>query len=230
MRRASTNIRQQQAIEELIEKITYEVSKETGWQKPLVMITNGVSGGLFLVFASVINPGDEVIIIDPYFVIYKHIVKMLGGICVFVDSYPDFDLPVEKIAKAITKKTKLIIVNSPCNPTGAVYSEEKLKALAKIAAQKGIAVLSDEIYDKFSYDGPCPGISKFYPDTILLKGFGKAYAMTGWRLGYVSVQNKFKDLMEQMNKIQQYTFVCAPTPFQKAAIAALDYDVSEFIA
>lgn len=217
-------------IEELIEKITYEVGKETGWQKPLVMITNGVSGGLFLVFSSVINPGDEVIIIDPYFVIYKQIVKMLGGVCVFVDSYPDFDLPVEKIGRAITKKTKLIIVNSPCNPTGAVYSEEKLKALAKIAAQEGIAVLSDEIYNKFSYDGPCPGISEFYPDTILLRGFGKAYAMTGWRLGYVAVQDKFKDLMEQMNKIQQYTFVCAPTPFQKAAVAAIDYDVSKYIA
>lgn len=217
-------------IDELLDKVTKSVSKETDWKNPLVMITNGVSGGLFLVFASIINPGDEVIVIDPYFVIYKQIVKMLGGICVFIDSYPGFDLPVEKITKAITKKTKLIIINSPCNPTGAVYSEEKLKALAKSAANNGIVVLSDQIYDKFSYDVPCPGISKFYPDTILLKGFGKAYGMTGWRLGYVAVWDKFKDLMEQMNKIQQYTFVCAPTPFQKAVVSAFDCDVSNFIA
>jgi aspartate aminotransferase len=217
-------------IDELLEKVKQSVIKETGWTNPLVMITNGVSGGLFLVFASLINHGDEVIIIDPYFVVYKQIVKMLGGTGVFVDSYPDFDLPVEKIAKAITKKTKMIIINSPCNPTGAVYSQEKLKALAEIAARNGIVVLSDQIYDKFSYDAPCQGISKFYPDTVLLKGFGKAYGMTGWRLGYVAMQDKYKDLMEQMNKIQQYTFVCAPTPLQKAVVYALDYDVSGFIA
>ncbi len=217
-------------IDELIDKVKKSVGKETGWSNPLVMITSGVSGGLFLVFASLINPGDEVVIIDPYFVIYKQIVKMLGGICVFVDSYPDFDLPVEKIEKAITKKTKLIIVNSPCNPTSAVYGEEKLKALANIGARNGIVVLSDQIYEKFCYDIPCPSIAPFYPDTILLKGFGKAYGMTGWRLGYVVVHEKYNELMEQMNKIQQYTFVCAPTPFQKAVVSALDYDVSKYIA
>ena len=216
--------------QELLEKITSVVKSEVGWERPVVCATSGVSGGLLLAFMAIINPGDEVIIPDPYFVIYKHLVNMLGGKCVFVDSYPDFDLPVEKIAKAITEKTKLIILNSPCNPTGAVYSEQKLKALAKTAARNGIPVLSDQIYDKFSYDSPCPSIAQIYPDTILLNGFSKAYAMTGWRLGYIAVQDRLKELMEQMIKIQQYTFVCAPTPFQKAAIAALDYDVTEFIA
>jgi aspartate aminotransferase/aminotransferase len=216
--------------EELLEKIRSVVKSEVGWERPIVCATSGVSGGLLLAFMAIINPGDEVIIIDPYFVIYKHLVNLLGGRCVFVNSYPDFDLPVEKIAQAITEKTKLIILNSPCNPTGVVYGEEKLKALAKTAARNEIPVLSDQIYDKFSYDCPCPSIAEFYPDTILLNGFSKAYAMTGWRLGYIAVQDRLKELMEEMIKIQQYTFVCAPTPFQKAAVSALDYDVSEFIA
>jgi aspartate aminotransferase/aminotransferase len=216
--------------EELQAKIASVVKNDVGWKNPAVIATSGVSGGIFLVLASLLNQGDEVIIPDPYFVMYKHIVNMFGGKCVFVDSYPDFDLPVEKIAQAITAKTKLIVLNSPCNPTGAVYSEQKLKELANLAAKNQIPILSDEIYEKFSYDFPCPSIAKIYPDTILMKGFSKAYAMTGWRLGYVAVHEKLKELVEQMTKIQQYTFVCAPTPFQKAAVDALDYDVSNFVA
>ena len=213
----------------LKEKIAEQIKDEFGREKPGVLVSSGVSGGLLLAFLALINPGDEVIIPDPYFVIYKHIVNMLDGKCIFVDSYPDFSLPVEKIAEAISEKTKLIIVNSPCNPTGVVYSEESVKALAEIAAEKDVVVMSDEIYEKFSYDGSCPSIANYYGKTILLRGFGKAYAMTGWRLGYVAVGESLKDVVEEMTKIQQYTFVCAPTPFQQAAIAALDYDVRELV-
>jgi len=215
---------------ELIEKIKQRVKKEAGWSEPAVIVTSGVSGGLLLTFMALINPGDEVIIPDPYFVIYKHLVNLLGGKCVFVDAYPDFGLPVEKVRDAITEKTKLIIINSPCNPTGAVYSKQALGALAELAAEKGILVLSDEIYDKFCYDEPYESFARVYDKTILLKGFSKAYAMTGWRLGYLAVPAALKGLIEEMTKVQQYTFVCAPTPFQKAAIAALDYDVSGFTA
>jgi aspartate aminotransferase/aminotransferase len=155
---------------------------------------------------------------------------MLGGRCVFVDSYPDFKLPVEKIAGGITAKTKMIIVNSPCNPTGAVYSEQEIKALAKIAAKKDILVIIDQIYEKFCYDSSFSSIANHYEKTLLLRGFGKSYAMTGWRLGYVTAHESLKNVIEEMTKIQQYTFVCAPTPFQKAAIAALDYDTSDFVA
>ena len=214
---------------ELLAKIKKVVEKETGWQNPQVLVASGVSGGLMLAFMAMINPGDEVIIPDPYFVIYKHIVKMLGGRCIFIDTYPDFRLPTGKIKKAITDKTKLIIVNSPCNPTGAVYTENELKELAELAGKNDIPILSDEIYDKFCYDGNCPSIAEFYENTILLKGFSKAYGMPGWRLGYLAVGQHLKNLLEQMLKIQQYTFVCAPTPFQKAAIAALDVDVSKYI-
>jgi aspartate aminotransferase/aminotransferase len=213
----------------LREKIAEQVENEFGWARPAVLVTSGVSGGLLLAFMALVNPGDEVIMPDPYFVMYKHLVNMLGGKCVFVDSYPGFNLPVEKIADSITDKTKLIIINSPCNPTGVVYSEQRIKALAEIAAENDVPVMTDEIYEKFCYEGRCASIATYYDKVLLLRGFSKPYAMTGWRLGYVAAGESLRDVVEEMTKIQQYTFVCAPTPFQKAAIAALDYDVSDFV-
>lgn len=213
----------------LLKKITAQVKNETGWQNPSALVTSGVSGGILLSFMAMINPDDEVIIPDPYFVIYKHIINMLGGKCVYVNSYPDFKLPVEKIAQSITDRTKIIILNSPSNPTGVVYSQNEIEALAKVARENDIVVLSDEIYEKFCYDGSCPSIAKIYEKTLLMRGFSKAYAMTGWRLGYVAVNDSLKEVLEQMIKMQQYTFVCAPAPFQTAAIAALDFDMSDYV-
>ncbi|MHC4748034.1 MAG: pyridoxal phosphate-dependent aminotransferase [Planctomycetota bacterium] len=226
----SNKYSQTQGDELLRAKITERVKHQFAWSKPATIVTSGVSGALLLAFMALINPGDELIIPDPYFVIYKHVINMLGGKCVFVDSYPDFELPVEKIAAAITNKTKMIIVNSPCNPTGAVYSDEQLKALARIAAEKDILVMTDEIYERFCYDGECASIAKYHEKTLLLRGFSKSYGMPGWRLAYAAAGEPLRELIEQMTKIQQYTFVCAPTPFQKAAIAALDYDVSDLVA
>jgi aspartate aminotransferase len=216
-------------IGELSEKIAGGLRAEFGWERPKVLVTSGVSGGLLLVFLSLIDPGDEVIVPDPYFVIYKHIVNMLGGKCVFVDCYPDFGLNVGRVADAVTEKTKLIIINSPCNPTGMVYGEKELKDITDIAAKKHIVILSDEIYNKFSYDGRCPSVAKWHNRTIVLRGFGKSYGVTGWRLGYAAAEGGLADVIEQMTKIQQYTFVCAPTPFQKAAAAAMDCDITGFV-
>ena len=213
----------------LREKIAGQVKEEFGWSNPAVLVTSGVSGGLLLAFMALVNPGDEVIMPDPYFVMYKHVVNMLGGKCVFVDSYPDFNLPVEKIAESITDKTKLILLNSPCNPTGVVFSEQRIKALAEVAAKKDVPILTDEIYERFCYDGRCVSIATYYDNVLLLRGFSKPYAMTGWRLGYAAAGESLKGVIEEMTKIQQYTFVCAPTPFQKAAIAALDYDISDYV-
>ena len=228
--RAGQNSYSQTAGDETLrERIAESVSKQYGWENPAVLVVSGVSGGLLLAFMSLVNPGDEVIIPDPYFVMYKHLINILGGKCVFVDSYPDFELPVEKIAEAITDKTKMIILNSPCNPTGKVYSEEQVKAIAEIAAEKDILVMTDEIYEKFCYDGDCPSIAKYYDKSLVLQGFSKSHAMTGWRLGYAAAHESLKDVIEQMTKIQQYTFVCAPPPFQQAALAALDYDVSDLV-
>ncbi|MBN1787707.1 MAG: aminotransferase class I/II-fold pyridoxal phosphate-dependent enzyme [Sedimentisphaerales bacterium] len=211
-------------------KIAERISAELNWSNPATLVASGVSGALLLTFMSLINPGDEIIFPDPYFVMYKHLVNLLGGKCVFIDTYPDFGLHPERIADAISDKTKLIIVNSPCNPTGAVYTKSDLQGLAEIASKKDILILSDEIYDKFCYDGPYESMASYYPNTILLRGFSKSFAMTGWRLAYVAVGEHLKPLIEEMTKIQQYTFVCAPAPFQQAAIAAMDYDVSELMA
>ena len=214
---------------ELLERIATQMRIEFGWTAPAALVTSGVSGALLLAFLSLINPGDEVIIPDPYFVIYKHVINLLGGKCVFIDSYPDFRLPVEKIAAAVTEKTKMIIVNSPANPTGVVYTDDELRALAKVAKEKDILVMADEIYEQFCYDGPCASIAKHHEKVLLLRGFSKSYAMTGWRLGYVAAPAAMREVIEEMTKAQQYTFVCAPTPLQKAAVAAMDYDVSELV-
>ncbi len=210
-------------------RIAKHLQTEFGWAEPEVLVTSGISGGLLLAFMTLVNPGDEVIIPDPYFVIYKHVIAMLGGKSIFVDSYPDFELPIRRIAEAVGPKTKMIIVNSPCNPTGCVYSPEQLQVLADIAAEKNILILSDEIYEKFCYDKPYSSIASCYDRTILLRGFSKSYGMPGWRLGYAAAQLALKGIIEEMTKIQQYTFVCAPSPFQKAAIEALDYDISGLI-
>jgi len=211
-------------------KIANTVSTELNWDDPSVLVTSGVSGGLLLTFMSLINPGDEVIIPDPYFVIYKHVVHLLGGKCVFVDSYPDFRLPLEGIRNSITDKTKLIIVNSPCNPTGMVYTRDELQSLADMARLHDLIVLSDEIYEKFCYDTDYVSMASLYEKTLLLRGFGKAYAMTGWRLGYAVCHPVLRPVIEEMTKIQQYTFVCAPAPFQQAAVAALDFDIGSLVA
>ena len=215
---------------DVLAKLKDRVSAEFGWDAPQLMLTNGVSGGLLLTFMAMINPGDEIIIPDPYFVIYKHVIRMLGGKCVFVNTYPDFRLPAEKIAAAITEKTKLIILNSPANPTGIVYTEEEVKQVAEVARQHDIIVMSDEIYDEFSYEQKSPSVAKFYDKTLVLRGFGKTYSMTGWRMGYAVCHETLAPLMEKMLMIQQYTFVCAPAPFQQALLTALDTDMSDYVA
>jgi len=213
-------------IDELIAKINLQVKNEFGWADPCSIVTSGVSGSLLLAFLSLIDPGDEVIIPDPYFVMYKHLINMLGGRCVFIDTYPDFVLNPEKLKSAITPKTKLIILNSPANPTGVVYTDKQLADITEVVKHHSPIVMSDEIYEKFSYDGPAPSFAKHYSRTLLMRGFSKSYGMPGWRMAYVSASEELKGLIEQMTMLQQYTFVCAPTPFQRAAVAAMDYDVS----
>ncbi len=214
----------------LLEQILSRTKKEFGWSNPQAMVTSGVSGGLFLAFMATINPGDEVIIPDPYFVIYKHVINMLGGKCVFINTYPDFRLPIEKIEKAITGRTKMLILNSPANPTGIVYTRTEIEAAAALAKKHDLLVLSDEIYEEFCYDGVCESIGRYYDKTLVLKGYSKSYAMTGWRLGYAVVSENLKLLMDKMIQIQQYTFVCAPTPLQIAAIDAMNVDMSGYVS
>jgi aspartate aminotransferase/aminotransferase len=192
-----------------------------------IMISSGTSGGLFLAMFALLNPGDEVLFADPYFVMYKHFVNLLDGKPVFVDTYPDFALTAERVEQYLTPKSKILIVNSPCNPTGQVYTESALKELAELCNSHGIFVLTDEIYSSFSYDQPHASIFPHVENGILLDGFSKSHAMTGWRVGYAVGP---AEIIQQMNKLQQYTFVCSPSMAQKAAVTAVEYDMSATVA
>ena len=210
-------------IPALRERISVALEEEFAWQ-PDVFVTCGVSGGLLLALMACINPGDEVLIGDPYFVSYKHLVLMTGGVPVTVDLYDDFQLHPERFAEAVTDKTKMILVCSPGNPTGAVFQKDDVAAIAEIAERNNLLVVSDEIYCMLSYDGRSPSPVSFAPDrTLLLRGFGKSHALTGLRLGYAAGP---KDVIREMAKIQQFTFVCAPHPAQYGALEAMDTDMS----
>jgi len=220
-----------QGIEPLREKVIEFVNRKRGTKYAVdeCMITSGVSGGLTLALLAILNPGDEVVFFDPYFVMYKHLTNLFGGKPVIVDTYPDFSLSNKKksIEAAITEKTKAIIINSPANPTGKVLTKEDIETIYEIAKKYDLLVISDEIYDEFIYDGKFFSISSIHPEkTILLGGFSKTYAMTGWRIGYALGP---KEIIKEMIKLQQYTFVCAPSFAQYAALKALDVDMSEYI-
>jgi aspartate/methionine/tyrosine aminotransferase len=215
-----------QGIPELREKIGLHLKKK-GVQFEEVMVTAGVTGGLLLTSLALINPGDEVVIPDPYFVMYEYQVLLMGGTPVFVDTYPDFRLREEEFVKKLSKKTKFIIINSPNNPTGAVYPKEDLMMVARIARKRDLLILSDDIYDNFVFDQlACPCMGQIYEKTVTLGGFSKGWAMTGWRLGYVAGP---REILQQMTTLQQYTFSSVSSFAQKAGIKALDYNVNDYI-
>jgi aspartate aminotransferase/aminotransferase len=215
-----------QGIPELREKIASHLKKK-GIQFEEVMVTAGVTGGLLLASLALINPGDEVIIPDPFFVMYEYQVLLMGGIPVFVDTYPDFRLKEEEFVKKLSKKTKFIIINSPNNPTGAIYPLEDLRMVVKLARERDLLILSDDIYDNFVFDAPfCPCIGQLYGNTITFGGFSKGWAMTGWRLGYAAGP---REILQQMITLQQYTFSSVNSFAQKAAVKALDFNVEAYI-
>jgi aspartate aminotransferase/aminotransferase len=168
-----------------------------------------------------------VIVFDPYFVMYPALVGMVGGTCVFVDTYPDFRIDPARVASAITPRTKLILLNSPANPTGAVAGATEVRALAELAAKHNIALVSDEIYREFCYDAPLVSPTRWNDQSIVIDGFSKTYGVTGWRLGFVHGPSA---IIDKLTMLQQYTFVCAPHPLQFAALAAMDVDMSQHVA
>jgi aminotransferase len=208
---------------------------ETYTDETGLLITSGVSGALVLTMLACVQPGDEVLIPDPYFVMYKHLVALAGGTAVYVDTYPDFQLRPERIEPLITERTKLLLFNSPSNPTGVVATGEVCRQVAELADRHKLLIVSDEIYDEFYYEkadadgepgagpGGLPSPMDHSPNVLLLRGFSKTYAMTGWRLGYAAGPSA---IIEQMTKLQQYSFVCAPSMAQVAGVTALDVDVS----
>lgn len=213
-------------LPELREAVT-EKYRKRGIEVEDSIITSGTSGGILLSFACILDDGDEILIPDPYFVMYKHLANFLGGKPVFVDTYPDFRLTRERVEALVSERTKAIVLNSPCNPTGSVMSREEIEMVADIARSNDLLVISDEIYDLFQYDEEPVSIAEMYPKTLILNGFSKFAAMTGWRVGYALGP---ADLIAAMAEVQQYSFVCAPSFAQKAALVALEMDVSEHIA
>jgi len=216
-------------IEALVEKISTATQKEFGWENPSVLVTSGLSGALTLAMMAMVEAGDEVLIPDPYFVSYAHLVNLHGGTPVFIDTYPNFTLTSAQIEAAITPNTKILMLNSPGNPTGVVYSENDLKEIATVAKKHNLLVISDEIYSEFSYDQPAKSFGHYYENTMVLRGFSKSYGMPGWRLGYIAAPQILDSIMNSIASLQQYTFVCAPHPFQKAAVTALDCDLTQYI-
>jgi aspartate/methionine/tyrosine aminotransferase len=214
-----------QGIAPLREKLQQRVDKRFGHSDRSMIVTSGTSGGLVLSMLSLVNPGDEVILFDPYFVMYPPLVKLVGGIPVILDTYPHFRIDIKQVEAAITPRTKLILLNSPGNPTGVVATEEEVKQLAQLAADKQIALVSDEIYSEFCYSASLPTPADYNADTIVIDGFSKSHAMTGWRLGFVHGPTA---VIQTMIKLQQYSFVCAPQPVQWAGIAAMDVDMTAY--
>ena len=187
------------------------------------LITVGVSEALDLAMRALLSPGDEVLVPEPCYVSYNACVTLAGGVPVSVCSNREneFRVTVEQLAAALTPRTKALLIGYPNNPTGAVMPREDLAAIARFAEQHDLIVISDEIYASLTYDGEhtcfasLPGMRD---RTILLNGFSKAYAMTGWRIGYAMGN---ADFIGAMTKIHQYTMLCAPITAQIAAIEAI---------
>ncbi|HII4440357.1 aminotransferase class I/II-fold pyridoxal phosphate-dependent enzyme [Clostridium perfringens] len=191
--------------------------------KDEILVTVGGSEGIDLALRALVGPGDEVIIPEPSFVAYKGCTAFTGAIAKTIDlrAEDDFKLTPELLEEAITEKTKVVIIPFPNNPTGAIMNKEELQKIVDVLKDKDVIIISDEIYAELSYDEDHVSIASF-PEvkekTIVINGFSKAYAMTGWRLGYVCAH---KVLIDAMKKIHQYAIMCSPTTAQYAAIEAL---------
>lgn len=190
-----------------------------------ILVTSGTTSSIFMVIASLVSPGDEVIIFEPYFVAYPEVVKLFDGKAVIVKTTNNFQPDIYSLKKSITSKTKLIILNSPNNPTGAVYSRDMIENIVKVARKAGIYILSDEIYHDFLYDNATHNSpAELYTKTIIVDGLSKSKGMSGWRIGFIAGPKKIVDAVE---KLQQFTSVCAPAPFQYASVTAFTSPFSQ---
>ena len=217
-----------QGIAPLREKLAGAVAKHFGLKDAPILVTNGTAGGLFLSLAVLVEEGDEVLVPDPCFGLYRHLVHFFGGTPVMVDTYPEFRLTPGHIERAATKKTRWMIFNNPVNPTGIAYRKDEVEAIAAVCRKKGIFVISDEIYDAFSFDYAHSSLPRLMPEqSLLLAGFSKTYGIPGWRLGYAAGP---AEIVDKMTMLSQFTYVCAPAPLQVGAVAALDVDMSKEIS
>lgn len=195
-----------------------------------IIVTPGGKFALFLALKTIINPGDEVIILNPSWVSYEPLITMVGGVTVSVDldQNDNFKLERKIIDDACTSRTKAIIINSPNNPTGRVLTKEEIGELRDVAIAKDLIVISDEVYDKLVYGDSSfvciASIKGLTERTITIQSFSKGYAMTGWRLGYLALPN---DLLKSALKVQQHILYCTAAFIQKAGVEALNGPMDE---
>ena len=188
-----------------------------------ILVTVGVSEGMDLAMRAILDPGDEVIVPEPCYVSYKPCISLAGGVPVGIRTTmeDEFRVTVEQLQSALTPRTKAIVLGYPSNPTGATMPRAALQRIVDFAVRHDLYIISDEIYDRLTYDGAHTCVASLpgaWERTVLLNGFSKAYAMTGWRVGYVCAPPA---LLNAMYKIHSYTIMCVPTTSQKAAIEAL---------
>lgn len=210
-------------IPELREAIAEKLQRDNRIQVDAsnIIVTPGAKQAIFEAVFTVLSEGDEVLIFDPAWVSYDACVRLAGGRCVWVPTVPEEGFKPENPGEYITPKTRLFIVNTPCNPTGAVYGGEVLREIAELAIDHDLLVLSDEVYEKIIYDKKHESLAAL-PDmqerTITVNGFSKAYAMTGWRLGYLAAP---EELVKQMLKVHSHSVSQATSFVQHAGLAAL---------
>ncbi len=212
----------------LRKKIAEIHTKETGVEinpNENIIVTPGAKASLFAGLVSLLDPEDNMIVVSPYWPSYEGITHFIGATTKSVPAhYGDFGFPFEKIKKAINKKSKVLLINSPSNPTGAIYNLDSLKFIRDISQDHNLHIITDEIYKKIVYSGEYHqylSVSQSLEKTLVIDGLSKSHAMTGWRIGY-SIGSK--ELISAMNKIQQNVSTCVNTPTQYAAIKALESD------
>ena len=196
-----------------------------------VVITSGTSGGILLALMSLLDSGDEFISPDPYFVMYPQVGKLLSAHCVLCDTYPDFRMTAARVEPLITERTKAVLLNSPSNPCGTVLTAKEIAELVQLCERRGVLLISDEIYDEFCFNdarenGLCPSPGRISNNCLIIRGFGKTHGCTGWRLGYAAGPTP---LIQEMAKLQQSTFVCAPSPLQWGVVPSFQEDLSSVL-
>ena len=215
-------------LPELREAIVRKTKRDSGYEitSDQVLVTNGGKQSVYQSFAAILDPGDEVLLPAPYWTSYPECIKLAGGIPVevFADESQEYLVTVDQLEKALTPKTKVLLFCSPSNPTGSVYSPEQVRAIAKWADERGLWIITDEIYEHLLYDGAtAPSIPVLHPGiadrTIILNGVAKTYAMTGWRVGWMIGP---KDVIKAATNHQSHLSSNVANISQRAAIAALD--------
>lgn len=218
-------------IIELKEAICKKFKKENNldYSSENIIISNGAKQSIYNALMAIMNPGDEVIIGVPYWVSYPELIKISGGEPVYIQTKEDrnFKFNVEDLNKVLTDRTKAIILNSPSNPTGSIYDEQELKEIADWAVKNDILIISDEIYEQLTYDENHVSIASLNDDikdrTIVINGMSKAYAMTGWRIGYAAAH---KDIVRVMSNLQSHTTSNPCSISQYASVVGLSGDQS----